>query len=292
MARRRIKKAKAYSMHGFITPEDGGALKEYSNLIKKLGEKYGEIKLAIQDEVIAIVGVYRAHGLIAFQFIAGTEDTITIYDQISGKAINEKLPDGQLSAAVSWLICDPHSRIAFIESRRPGVSREKMRKLIKEFGRKELNYPEFEFEFHPLAGLEFHTEVNRFTRIREVDVILSRPNKDWLPASLLAGAAADSNAYTVEIETKAARGKSLSKDRGIIDAVTSYARKRITALKEVRIKGTVPDVEGEYVAKLSENQATVSTRIEADSTESEIAGALMQNIDKTRMKYSNGEMEE
>ena len=113
-----------------------------------------------------------------------------------------------------------------------------------------------------------------------------------MPASLLAGAAADSNAYTVEIETKAARGKSLSKDRGIIDAVTSYARKRITALKEVRIKGTVPDVEGEYEAKLSENQATVSTRIEADSTESEIAGALMQNIDKTRMKYSNGEMEE
>lgn len=78
-----------------------------------------------------------------------------------------------------------------------------MRRLIKEFGRKRLNYPEF--EFHPLAGPEFDTEVNKFRRIREVDVILSRPNKDWLPASLIAGAAADSNAYTVEIETKAAR---------------------------------------------------------------------------------------
>lgn len=292
MVRRRIKKAKAYSMHGFITPEDGGALKEYSNLIKKLGEKYGEIKLEIQDEVIAIVGVYRAHGLIAFQFIAGTEDTITIYDQISGKAINEKLPDGQLSAAVSWLICDPHSRIVFIESRRPGVSREKMRKLIKEFGRKRLNYPEFEFEFHPLAGPSFETEVTKFTRIREVDVILSRPNKDWVPASLLAGAAADSNASTVEIETKAARGKSLSKDRGIVDAVTNYARKKITALKEVRIKGTVPGVEGEYEAKLSENQATVSTRVGADSTESEVADVLMQNINETSLEYLNGETEE
>lgn len=263
----------------------------YDELLTQITEKFSGFKLKLRDdEIVAIASIYKPEledtkQLVALQFVCGAEDTITIFNQFTGSAEESKLPEGQVSVNSTWLIWQLGERIVFIENRRPGVSRAKIEKYIEAFGQRVLEHDQFTFSLHPVASEKFETELEKFSRIREVDVVLKRPNKDWVPAALLAGSASDSDAGTVEIEVRAERGKSLNKNQGIVTQVKEYARKAITALYEVRVFGNIPGIERERQIKLSRNQAEVRTDIPSNASENDIAKSLIDGVQKFDLNH-------
>lgn len=292
MAKKKLRKARVYAMHAFTSPQDGKALCEYDELLYSLENRFLDVRIKDRDDIVAIVDVLRISGRIAIQFIYGAEDTITIFDQRTGKAKEAKLPNGQVSVATSWMFCEPGSRIVFIESRRPGVSPTRMAKLIKEFGRKVLNYPEFEFDFHPVVSANFKKELERFERVRAVEVVMKRPNKEWASMKELIGGASNSNAETIELSARAGRGKTLAKDRGIFKIVQNLSSRLISAITDVRVKGKMAGVEGEQKVSFAKNQQEVTYKVDESDSERDIARTAATEISQVDMSHLAPESDE
>lgn len=296
MARMKLRKAKAYSMHAFVKPSES-ELANYDELLTTVFREFRDFRdQTHDDEVVAIATVHKtspdsveASDFAGFQFVSGSEDTITIFDQLTGAAKEERLPEGQVSVSSTWFLWKPGSRVVFIESRRPGVSRAKIERYIERFAQRILGLEEFSFSLHPIAADTFEDEIEKFTRIREVRVVLKRPNHSWAPAKELIGAASESNAATVEIEARAERNKSLNKDSGIVSKIKSYARNAINGLEDVVVSGNMPNVEGERRTRLSSNQIEARAKVRSDASEIEIAQGLIDQIPETDFSHFKSE---
>lgn len=273
-------------MHAFIEPGDEGQTADYGQLLSSILSEYSSFRLVLAgEEIVAIASVHRpdefsrsSKKLVGLQFVSGSDDTITIFDQNTGEAEKAQLPKGTVSVDSTWLIWNADSRVVFIESKRPGVGKTKIEKYLQAFGRRVMGYEKFTLNLNPVASKNFESEIEKFTRIREVNVMLKRPNKNWDPAKALAGAAADSDAGTVEISARAERNQSLAKDRGIVKQVKEYSRRPITGLSDVQVFGNVPGVEGEQQIRLSQNQVETRIRLGKNATEEDVVRLLIAGV--------------
>ncbi|MEY8579206.1 hypothetical protein AALI21_13045 [Corynebacteriaceae bacterium 6-324] len=281
MASKSIRKLRLFSVHGFINPsEDEQELLEYERFFSNLRTGgYKEFRQKRGDETVAIAQVRELEGHTAYLFVRGSESSVTIFNERTGVAEEADLPADSIAVSATWLIWKKRSRYVFVESNRPGVGTAVIERFFTSYGREVLGYKEFTFGLNAIPGPAFEDQIHRLTRIREVSVVLTRPNHVWSVAEDLIGDAADSNAGTVEVSARAERKQSLAKDRGIVQGLLQYARSKITGLKNARVSGKMPGTEGEYVVSLENSQMTASAKIVSGADPEENLQALAEAVE-------------
>ena len=265
MAPRVVRKLRLFSAHGFINPSDDNlVLLNYEEFFSELSaEGFKKFRLQTGGETVAISEVHKVGDNVAFLFVKGSESSITIFNERTGVTQEAELPENHIAVSATWLFWKRNSRFVFVESNRPGVGTGVIEKFFTSYGKNYLGHKNFTFDLNAVPGPSFEREIDRFTRIREVSVVLKRPNHAWSTAVELIGDAAESNAGTVELSVRAGRKQSLAKDRGIVQSLKDYAREKISGLKNVRVFGQVPGVEGEHSVSLENSQMTASTKLES-----------------------------
>lgn len=225
-----------YSLHG-RTP---AGVVDYVAFFAALAEKPAvERQTSVGDEMVAITTMVPVGHRWMIRFIAGREGIPPLfYDPETGTESFGEL-GGQVVASVNWILLDPLSRFLAIERRRPGVPVNVMSRSLALMGR-ELGIvgDRVTIDFNPVVAESFLEELDRYDRIRQAAVTLSRPNLNWLDsAAELTGYAGESNADSVELEMSAKRGESLDKDSGIVADIKELIRRPIGPLKNLRVTG-------------------------------------------------------
>ena len=111
------------------------------------------------------------------------------------------------------------------------------------------------FDLNPVVAESFIEELERYTRIRQAAVTLSRPNLNWTQsAAQLTGYADESNADAVELEMSAKRGESLAREDGIVADIKKLVRRPIGPVRNLRVTGTRRDEEKETSVSLKRHQ--------------------------------------
>lgn len=272
--KRNYRDIKAFAAHAFIDPYvEDPIVADYKELFNSITEETSKaFNVKFRGETIAISKVEKKKedGYIAYLFVRGSENTVTTYNENTGEALEQELPEGEVSAVSSWVLVKYDTRFIFIETKRPGISPTMVERYFTKFAKEKLKYRKFKFTLLPIPGAEFQEEIDRFTKVRQVTVSLSRPNKSWTEtAKSLVGDAAESNADVMEVTAKAERGGTLAKKTGIMPAIKKMAQNAISALKNVKIFGRVPGVDKEYVASLTKSQFRAVAEIPASATATE-----------------------
>ncbi|MDO5374059.1 MAG: hypothetical protein Q4F10_11445 [Corynebacterium glutamicum] len=271
MARKIARKLRQYSVHGFINPSDqDGLVIDYSDFFEEMKDsKSSEFSFKLGSETVAMSTVEDLQEYRAFLFVRGSESSITIFNERTGVTEEANLPDDYIAVTATWLIWQKDTRFVFVESNRPGVGYTAIEKYFTAYGKEILNHPNFTFDLNPVPGPEFEKQIGRFTRIREVSVVLNRPNHVWESAHLLIGDASESDAQTIELSARAPRKQTLSKIKGIVPRVIQYAAEKITGLKDARVYGDMPGTVGEQTVSLKKSQVVASASIDSESDPSQ-----------------------
>ena len=96
MATKKIRKARVFAIHGHLKPRDkGGVNLPYDQFFDDLKRYFSEHRLQTRDEIIAVVDVLEYYGFIAFRFVRATNESLTIFDERTGDANEERLPKGK-----------------------------------------------------------------------------------------------------------------------------------------------------------------------------------------------------
>lgn len=280
MTAKKTWKAKKYAMHGHVEPKDqGGKTLDYDSFFFTERDRLRRHRIKSGEDIIAIVNIYHENDTIAYRFIRTTDDKLTIFDTRTGDAEEASTEEWQKAAVSTWMICRKGSRFVYVDSRRPSVGIRNIERFLVDFGRTQLGYDHFSFTLNPVTTESFVEEIEKFIRIREVRVQISRPNRSWESIKSLVPDVADSNASVVEMTTKAGRNQSLEKDKGIVQRVKTLTRNPLSGLKNVFVLGKVPNSAAEKQITMSESQRTVSAELPHNAAESTIVRALIDQVE-------------
>jgi hypothetical protein len=242
----------AYSVHG----HDGASVLDYSAFFSALADVDAQGRqTGVGEETVAITAMFGTGGRWSIRFVSGIQGLPPLfYDPVTG---TESTVDvGQrIVATASWAFVDPTKRFAVIDRRRPGVPVAVMAKALSHLGR-ELGLAEsLTISLNPVPSPSFLTELDRFDRIRQAAVVLTRPNYNWQDsATSLAGYAAESDAGTAELAMSAERGGALSQTSGIVSDIKTLASQAIGALKNLRVTGVRQGESRETTLSLANHQ--------------------------------------
>lgn len=269
----------AYSIHGHTR---SGSVEEenlnYTNFFEQLSQSNpGDRRQQSTSDVIAVPEIIRDGNKLGFHFIIGSPDELSlIYDIGTGTAERVDPGKGRFVANSAWAIVQPDIRLLLLERRRPGVAIRRIENFLIEYSRQLPDLSGLSISLNPIPSPSFADEVAKFTRIREAEIILRRPNGGFTDtANNMLSQMADSNGAELGLHVRADRGQSLSKTDGIVSEVLALAQKPINALKNAVIKGRRPDYNGERVVSLQKHAVKGSTRVDPQADSQATFEALM-----------------
>lgn len=242
----------AYSWHG-RGPE--GPV-NYADYLRALATVPAVQRQTVVGEETVAVTLMEAIGTRwALRFVSGREGLPPLfYDPETGEESREDIGT-RFVASSSWAFIDAGRRLAAIERRRPGVSANTMARAMSHLGRELLNYEQLTMSLNPVTSKTFLDELQRFERVRQAAVVVSRPNYDWTDnATSLTQYAAESEAGKAEVAMSAERGASLSKESGIVRDIENLTRQPIGPLHNLRVTGTRQGDSRETTLSLTRHQ--------------------------------------
>ena len=272
----------AYSLHGRSDDE----VLDYDAFFAALSEAdVLERQTAVGDETVALTAVERRSGnRWALRFVSGREGLPPLfYDPVSGTESTADLGSSFVATA-SWVFLDASTRIVIAERTRPGVSIGAIARALSHLGRELGIAPRLVIDLNPVASPGFLAELDRFDRIRQAAVVLTRPNYNWSDSSTeLSGYADESNAGTVDVTMSAGRGQSLARNEGIVADIKSLTSKLVGPIKNLRITGTRTGESKETSVSLAKHQEKRFVTVDEGGS----AAAIRDTLESMAMNFLN-----
>ncbi|HUK29505.1 MAG TPA: hypothetical protein VLV89_00220, partial [Candidatus Acidoferrum sp.] len=180
--------------------------------------------------------------------------------------LTETTRPGRFPARKTYAMIDAAKRLLIIETKKGGVSAFSLSALIEEFLRKSKDFSDLDLSFNPIADTEFISRINEFERIRSATISIARPNFDWTDRHTeLTNVAKESEAKALDVTARALRGKSLSKEKGIIDFIKSSATSAKSMFRKIRIIGSMDGDPGLITLDLSKHVSHRDVLLDTDS---------------------------
>lgn len=223
------------------------------------------------NRLVAIVEQQVIKGLHGILFVSGEkEGSILSLDLQTVDLEEQSAEDGQVFVQSRWIAVDAEKRVVAVEVNRPTVGIDDVRFLLEELAKEYSKSNNVEIELNLAINPKFIDEVERFTRIREASITLSRPNSDWTDvANRWVEDMQSSGVKDLDLAARASRGQSLDKSSGLISLIKDVARAPHSFVKNMRVTGNVKGMEKEQTASLKRNKVTSVARLDLQKNRDE-----------------------
>ena len=220
------------------------------------------------DLVFVIERSLERNGIFYFTFISGDPSEIPLFfNDETGRV--EKGPNGPDTWPVrqTSVIIDPYTRLVAVENRRAGVGSVNLERYFRLLARERGYASDLTFDLAIQPSPSFQEELNRFERIREATVVITRPNTDWDDAEDAVADLADAtDAHKASVTVNAARGGSLNPNAGLLSVIRNQVRRPQTSISNVRVVGTREGETQERSLSLARHQVKSEVRIPKNAT--------------------------
>lgn len=219
------------------------------------------------DLVFVISQVLRHGGKYAFSFVSGDPDEIPLFfNEESGQVEEGARERSTWPARQTQVMVDPDSRFVAIELRRAGVGSSNLERYFRLLAMERDYSQNLVFDLSAQPSPSFEEELDRYVRIREASVTISRPNTDWYDAEDAVAELADiSGGHTAAVTVNAARGESLNKNEGLLAVIRGHVRRSYTSIANARVVGLKAGDRQESSLSLARHQ--LKRQIEVPSRE-------------------------
>ncbi|TFV62314.1 UNVERIFIED_ORG: hypothetical protein E4P37_17565 [Bacillus sp. AZ43] len=247
----------------------------------------GSRQTELRGDVVAITDMAETGRGWAMRFLNAQSGLPPLtFDPETQEERYENLGD-RLLAYTTQVIVRPEARLVAIERRRPGVPVQLIARGLSAIGREALDFSRLTISLTPVPSQSFRQEIEKFERIREAAVVLTRPNLDWSDhVGPLTRYGAESRAGRVSVEMSAQRGESLDPDEGIVADIKNFAAQSGGMAEDLRVTGRRAGEDRETSVSLLRHHARRFVRLvrgAPDRDEREViadaADALFDDVD-------------
>lgn len=284
------RQVRLYAIHGRA---DGDPL-DYIEFFQWLSNLAPSDRLinVLSDLAIGLERVQEADGVFRLRLNAGdpTAVAMVVNPETGLSEVREDLVGYPGSETRAMVDANSDVRLVSLEARRNGISATNLSRYLNNVAESQGFAGSVNFELIPLAAESFVTEIERFSRIREASIVITRPNFDWIDdSSRLSGLAEESGGQKVEATVKAARSQSLSTSSGIVDQIRKIARLgRPSNVENARIRGTRVGEEAETTVSLDRHQVktrvVIETQVSSVEQDDRVWGAQREMLNENRAR--------
>jgi hypothetical protein len=234
------------------------------------------------------------NGQLFIVIYTGHSEKNTLFFDLKTKAeLTESIRPGRFQARKIHAMIDSGKRLLALEVKRGGLGFLSLASLIEEFSRSTSEFKTLDLSFNPIADIGFISRINEFNRIQAATITIARPNVDWTDRhTQLTEVAKESDARALDVTARAKRGKSLSKERGIVDFIRASASSVKSMFQKIKIVGSTGDESGLITLDLSKHvqhlDIAMETNLETNlPNESDVRAKLAAHLNDA--KSDNGE---
>jgi hypothetical protein len=261
---KRLLRFEFYSVHGHT---DTGAV-DYLRLLKILA--------GLKDYHFESNGYHVAVGnatltgeqLFLTIYTGSSETSVLFFDLNVKKELVESSQPGRFQARKTHALIDGGKRILLLETKKGALNSLRLATLLEEYARKTSSeFGTLDLSFNPVADKGFIEQINDFYRIQTATVTIKRPNVDWTDRhTQLTEVAKESNARTLDVAAHASRGKSLSKDNGLVEFIKSSASSAKSMFQKIKIVGSFDGDSGLISLNLTKHIRRADFSMQTDAT--------------------------
>lgn len=271
---------------------EGGVLVDYAAFWRWLsGLSVQERQSRHRGEVVAFTNVFEENGVWFMRVLQGREGDLPLYlNTATGDEREGEVGRNEVLAGAAVFAFDPSTRFLAVERGRPAVNVAEVARALSRIGRDRGFDARLTFSFTPVVRAEgFEEELSSFEVIKEVDVVVARPNTDWDDnATFLTTLAAESNASRAELSMVANRGESLSRDTGIVQQIRDLVGDGRTPIEDVVVRGRVAGQEKDTRARMGRFVETGSVQVSRTIMQGRVEAVrtgLRAFLDRLRERY-------
>lgn len=242
-------------------------------------------------EVVAFTDVFEEDGVWFMRVLQGREGDLPLYlNTATGDERQGNVGKNEVLAGAAVFAFDPETRFLAVERGRPAVNVAEVARALSRIGREKGFDARLTFSFTPVVRPEgFEEALSSFEVIKEVDVVVARPNTDWNDnTTYLTDLAADSNASRAELSMVANRGESLSRDAGIVQQIRDLVENGRTPIEDVVVRGRVAGQTKDTRARMGRFVETGSVEVSRTSMQGRaeaVRTGLREFLGRLRERY-------
>jgi hypothetical protein len=195
-----------------------------------------------------------------------SEKSMLFFDVTAKEELTESTVPGRFQARKTYAMVDGRKRFLLIEMKKGNLSPADLAFALEAHVQTALpEYKSLELVFNPIADVEFIKRLEALARIQAATVTIGRPNPDWTDRhNQLTEVADESNAKALDVTARAKRGKSLSKDAGLVQFVKHFAGSAMTMFQKIKITGQLGADSGLITLDLSKHIEHVNIPFDVD----------------------------
>ncbi len=250
-----------FSMHGHIQ----GGVADYLRLLTLLTGLRGYHSES-GGHNIAVGRASLENGQLFLVVYTGFSEKSTLFFDVNSKEeLTEATLPGRFPARKTYAMIDAAKRMLLIETKRGTLSAFSLSSLIERYSKSFDEFKTLELVFNPVADSSFADRLNSFSRIQGATITIGRPNFDWTDRhDQLTAVASESDAKSLDVTAHAKRGKSLSKNRGLIDFIRVGASSAKTMFQKIKVVGAITENSGLITLDLNKHVQHLNLSLEID----------------------------
>ncbi|WP_442544990.1 hypothetical protein ACSBOX_04480 [Arthrobacter sp. KN11-1C] len=248
-------------------------------------------RIQVRSDLVFVISEVKRQGeKYAFSIVSGDPEEIPLYfNEESGQVEEGVRERSTWPARQTQVVVDPESRLVAIEMRRAGVGSSNLERYFRLLAMERGFSRNLIFDLTMQPSTSFEEELDRYERIREATVVISRPNFDWEDAEdAVTGLADVSGGHTASVTVNAARGESLSRTDGLLAVIRAHVRRSFTSITNARVIGQKRGDNQETSLSLARHQLKrlieVPTREETPDVRDFVSAEAASFIDETAEK--------
>lgn len=252
-----------YSIHAHL--ETGSV--DYADLFSIMSSLRGHHHHEGRRQVAVGQAVWTANRLFLVAYTGYSEKSLLFFDVKAKAELTESTTPGRFQAHKTYALIDAQKRLLLIETKRGNLHPWDLATVIENQARKFPKYKSLDLVFNPIADPEFIKRLDDLTRIQAATVTIARPNPDWTDRyNELTKVADESNARALDVSARSKRGKSLSRDAGLLQFIRHSAKAAHSIFQKIRIVGALGEDSGLIVLDLSKHVHHTNALVNVDGT--------------------------
>lgn len=291
MAKMHSRSLWAYHLHVHKYPgTDKQQVLDYEDFFNwMISENIDQPVLRRYDRLIAIAETKSIGRYVALLFVSGEQESSVLSLNLETFGIAEQsAEDGQVFVQSRWVIVDPTTRTIVFEVNRPTVGLDDVKYYLLRSMKKYARTDSVEMEISQAIDKGILQAIDKFERIREASITLTRPNSDWSDVINDWGRAIESSgAQSVSLAANASRGQSLSKDKGVVRTIVDVVKAPYSFVKNAYITGKYPNEENERTVSLRNNRVKGSTLVNPEENRIEQLESMIVTVEEVVAEASN-----
>ncbi len=246
-------------------------------------------------DIVAFANVHEEDGVWFMRVLQGRQGELPLFfNTATGDEREGEVGRNEVLAGAATFAFDPETRFIVVERRRPAVNVNEVARALGRIAREQGFDPRATFSLTPVVRPEgFEDELSEFETIKEVDVVVARPNTTWDDnASFLTDLAAESNASRAELSMTANRGESIARNSGIIEQIRDLIRDGRTPVQDVVLRGRRRGASKDSRARLGKHAETAEVALSRTLTqgrEARVREGTRSFLDRLRERYGAGD---